>query len=165
MHRRPRTCCRDPSRPEGGKNMRFRELARVVVVLLAAAVSASAFAEPVKVATEASFPPFSSRNARRSRIFRSPTTPTSSSSMLERARSRISTPTSRASASAFMPVPPRTSMSANIMPASSSRSAMRMPTRSMPTWSMAASILPSPSSSRPRISWPSPRARPSRWSA
>ena len=39
--------------------MKFRELARVVVVLLAAAVSASAFAEPVKVATEASFPPFS----------------------------------------------------------------------------------------------------------
>ena len=43
--------------------MKFRELARVVVIMATAAVSATAFAEPVKVATEASFPPFSKTEA------------------------------------------------------------------------------------------------------
>ena len=43
--------------------MKFRELARVVVMMATAAVSATAFAEPVKVATEASFPPFSKTEA------------------------------------------------------------------------------------------------------
>src|SRR3954453_4709588 len=45
--------------------MKFRELARVVVIMAMAmaAVSATAFAEPVKVATEASFPPFSKTEA------------------------------------------------------------------------------------------------------
>ena len=43
--------------------MKFRELARLAVILATAAVTASAFAAPVKVATEASFPPFSKTEA------------------------------------------------------------------------------------------------------
>jgi lysine/arginine/ornithine transport system substrate-binding protein len=43
--------------------MKLRELTRLAVILATAAVTASAFAEPVKVATEASFPPFSKTEA------------------------------------------------------------------------------------------------------
>src|SRR5262245_19386867 len=43
--------------------MKLRELVRFAVIMATAAVTASAFAEPVKVATEASFPPFSKTEA------------------------------------------------------------------------------------------------------